>query len=278
MTTPRHPPGHFYSPIPDLDQVRARRATIFDRARRELPGIELNEELQRENVAIVRSYYDELPFGDAPTAELRYGYLNDQYSYADAVCLFGVLRHLAPRRIIEVGSGHSSALMLDVDERFLGGTTELTFVEPFPERLHGLLFERDHERISLIRSGVQEVPLEVFDELEAGDVLFIDSTHVCKTGSDVNHLFFEVLPRLRVGVWVHIHDVHFPFEYPEEWVEQGYAWNEAYLLRAFLMHNQAFRIELFLTQMELQNEAWFHAEMPLCMRNPGGSIWLSRRG
>ena len=275
----RHPPGHFYSPSPDRAEVRRRRDKLFDRARTELPGIDLNLTRQEELLLAVRATYDELPFGDAPGAPpdgCRYGYANDQYSYADAICLHGLLRHIAPKRVIEVGSGHSSALMLDVRERFLDGALSLTFVEPYPERLRGLLRAGDHDHVRILEQPVQDVPLALFEELEEGDILFIDSTHVSKTGSDVNHLYLEILPLLRRGVWVHVHDVHYPFEYPEEWVEQGYAWNEAYLLRAFLAFNSAFRIQLFPTFAELFHEEWFRAEMPLCLRNPGGSLWMRR--
>ena len=272
----RHPPGHFYSPIPDPEQIWKRRLEIFDRTVTELPGVQFRQERQEELVLAVREFYDDLPFEDDPGNGLRYGYKNDQFSYADGVFLYGLLRHIKPQRVIEVGSGFSSALMLDVNEHSLGGSIDLTFIEPFPKRLNRLLTEEDRRKATLIEKPVQDVPMEVFDLLTDGDILFIDSTHVSKTGSDVNHLFFNVLPRLAVGVWVHLHDIHYPFEYPETWVEQGYAWNEAYLLRAFLMYNQTFQIQLFVTQAELQAESWFQREMPLCMKDPGGSIWLRR--
>ncbi len=224
----------------------------------------------------VRDHYGELPFRDSPGDGLRYGYANDQFSYADAIFLYGLMRHLRPRRIVEVGSGHSSTLMLDVNERFLDGAVDLTFIEPYPDRLRRLLSPADRERVTIVESPVQDVPPDLFSQLQDGDMLFIDSTHVSKTGSDVNHLLFEILPRLEVGVWVHFHDIHYPFEYPEEWVQQGYAWNEAYMLRAFLMFNASFRVQLFVTQAELFAEEWFHREMPLCLRNPGGSIWIRR--
>lgn len=275
----RHPPGHFYSPIPDRAEVGRRREVLFERRRPELPGIDLNLERQEELLRAIRTVYDDLPFDEHPSSDAsgcRYGFDNDQFSYADAICLYGLLRHLAPRRVVEVGSGHSSALMLDVRERFLHGQLELTFIEPYPERLRGLLREGDHAHVRILEQPVQDVPRAEFEALQDGDVLFIDSTHVSKTGSDVNHLYLEVLPLLARGVWVHVHDVHYPFEYPEEWVEQGYAWNEAYLLRAFLCFNSAYRIQLFPTYAQLFHEAWFRAEMPLCLRNPGGSLWMRR--
>ena len=107
-------------------------------------------------------------------------------------------------------------------------------------------------------------------------ILFIDSTHVSKIGSDVNSLLFDILPKLNRGVYVHFHDVFYPFEYPQEWVYQGLAWNEAYILRAFLQHNDAFKIVFFNTYLELFYREKFENSMPLCLKNPGGSIWLTK--
>jgi hypothetical protein len=122
---------------------------------------------------------------------------------------------------------------------------------------------------------VQDVEPEVFAALEAGDVLFVDSTHVVKAGSDVNHLILEVLPRLAEGVWIHLHDIFYPFEYPPAWVREGRAWQEAYLLRAFLTFNPRFAIRWF------QDFLWQHhgeamRRLPGVAVNPGGNIWLER--
>lgn len=269
-----YPPGHFYSPLPDPDEIRRRRATIFDRSDPVVPGVEMNLERQKELLEEFRGFYADLPFPAEREPGCRYWYRNDQYSYADAIFLFCMLRHARPRRVIEIGSGFSSAATLDTIERFLGDDVRCTFVEPFPERLLALVREGDLARHELRRQPVQDTPLELFDELAENDVLFVDSTHVAKTGSDVNHLVFRVLPRLAKGVLVHFHDVHWPFEYPEPWVLEGRGWNEAYLLHAFLMHNDAWEIVCFNTFLESFLEEWFHREMPLCLRNPGGSLWL----
>jgi hypothetical protein len=143
-------------------------------------------------------------------------------------------------------------------------------------RLRPLLRADDQTRVVLIERRVQEVPLETFAALEAGDVLFIDSSHVSKIGSDVNRLFFDILPVLRPGVHVHIHDVAGNFEYPREWYEEGRAWNEQYLLRAFLMYNRAFRIVLFTGWLFNTRHEFFRERMPLCARGGGGQIWLRK--
>jgi hypothetical protein len=105
-------------------------------------------------------------------------------------------------------------------------------------------------------------------------MLFIDSTHVCKIGSDVNFLIFEVLPRLQPGVWIHIHDIFSDFDYPSEWVKDGVAWNESYLVRAFLQFNEAFEVMLHVPHYIGRHRDWFKDNMPDCLKNEGGSLWI----
>jgi hypothetical protein len=127
----------------------------------------------------------------------------------------------------------------------------------------------------VIEKKSQEVDLEVFKQLEKGDVLFIDSTHVAKTGSDVNFILFSILPVLKKGVLIHFHDIFFPFEYPKKWVYRGNNWNETYFLRAFLMYNTNFKIKLFSHYMHRFHQDTFK-EMPLSYKNPGGNIWIEK--
>ena len=271
------PPGHYYSPIPDPVQLRERADELFFRQRHELPGIDLNFARQEELLRIFLPFYAEQPWDDQPGARCRYGFANDQFGHADALFLYFVLRHAQPRRVVEVGTGWSTCAMLDVDDLFLGGNIEIVSIDPDPSRLRARMRPGDERRVTLLEQPVQAVALDTFDALAAHDVLFIDSTHVLKTGSDVNHLMFEVLPRLRPGVWVHVHDVAFPFEYPREWVEEGRAWNEAYAWRAFLAYNAAFEIQVMNTCLEFLQPDWFRDSMPLCLKNVGGSLWLRRR-
>lgn len=269
-------PGHFYSPIPSIDEVRAREADLFGPPPPSLPGIDLRE---HEQVALAQNlarFYDELPFPRTQSPDSRYWFENQAYSYADAIYLYTMLRHLQPRRVIEAGSGFSSAAMLDTADRWLPETS-FTFIDPDTSTLDALLHPTDRERVTILRAKLQDVPLTTFEALEANDILFIDSTHVSKTGSDVNRIVFDILPRLARGVYVHVHDVFYPFEYPKEWVYEGRAWNEDYILRAFLEFNGAFDVVLFGTWL-----ARFHREllarlMPLTLENPGGSLWLTRR-
>jgi hypothetical protein len=270
------PPGHFYSPMPSLDEVRRDEQRIFPPAPRELPGIALNEAWQLAMLEQLQLYYDSQPFSAEKTPNLRYFFKNPYYSYSDAIFLHCMIRYARPRRIIEVGSGYSSCVTLDTNEIFFDNRIACTFVDPHPQRLHTLLREGDLQRIEILDRGAQEIPLDRFRALEANDILFIDSTHVAKVGSDVNYIFGEILPTLRPGVYVHLHDIFYPFEYPKEFIYEGRAWTEAYLLRAFLAFNSSYEITLFNTFLERFHRERFVSTMPLCLKDEGGSIWLRR--
>jgi hypothetical protein len=140
-----------------------------------------------------------------------------------------------------------------------------------------VLSDKDRRYIALVESGVQEVAVSKFQELEENDLLFIDSSHVSKLGSDVNYLFLEVLPKLNKGVIVHIHDIFYPFDYPFEWIQDGRSWNEAYLLRAFLTGNSQFEILLWNSWLGIKVLVWIQEHSPLFMKNTGGSIYLRRK-
>jgi predicted O-methyltransferase YrrM len=271
-----HPPGHFHSPIPAFAEIRQGDSTFFHAIPRSIAGIDMHEDDQLELLARFRDYYRTLPFKSGKAEGLRYYLDNPAYSYSDGILLYCMLRHLKPRRVIEVGSGFSSALILDTAKLFLDDALELTVIDPDPQRLLSLIEERDRNRFRLISQRLQDVEVSEFEALEANDILFIDSTHVSKLDSDVNRLFFAVLPMLASGVHVHFHDVIYPFEYPKDWFELGRAWNEAYVLRAFLQYNEKFRVVLMNTFMEHFHEDFFRESMPLCLKNPGGSIWLRK--
>ena len=270
------PPGHFSSPIPDLDEVAKDEMQIFGHFPLDIPGIDLCMSAQRELVEQFVPYYKQIPFQPHKTAGLRYFFENDSYSYSDAIFLHCMIRFLKPKRLIEVGSGYSSCVTLDTNELFFNNSIATTFIEPYPELLMSLVKEEDHGTIRIIPSRLQDVDVAEFATLKSNDILFIDSTHVSKINSDVNRIFFDILPRLAPGVHVHLHDIMYPFEYPKEWIYKGWCWNEAYLLRTFLQFNGAFRVVLMNTFMEHFEEAFFRENMPLCLKNPGGSIWIRR--
>jgi hypothetical protein len=270
------PTGHFYSPYPDQAEIDRRAEAIFDTSKDPL-GIDLRVDEQFalfDQLATLLE--DDLPFPADKGDEFRYYFDNPAYAWSDGMILHAMLRHIRPRRIVEVGSGYSSAMTLDTTERWLDGDVELVFVEPYTELLNSLLRPGDEQRVTVLEQAVQEVDLETFTSLAAGDVLFIDSTHVSKAGSDVNHLYFEVLPRLAEGVWVHVHDIFHPFEYSEAWVREGRAWQEAYVLRALLMFSDTFEIRWFQDYMWQHHRQTLEARLPLMAKNSGGNIWLQR--
>lgn len=270
-----YPPGHFYSPIPSRAEVEeAFQRKCFDRE--EYPGVRLDEAAQFALLQKFAGWSQDMPLPEKPTSGWRYHLENNSYPAGDGAILYSMLRHAQPRRIIEVGSGFSSAAMLDLNERDHGGHIEMTFIDPEMERLKRLLRRDDRGRVRLLEQRVQDVALAEFDRLEAGDVLFIDSSHVAKIGSDVNHLYFTVMPRLKPGVYVHIHDIPDHFDYPRQWYDEGRAWNEVFLLRAFLMYNRAFEVAFFAPWIVHLHLPWVRQHFPLCARGAGGQIWLRR--
>jgi predicted O-methyltransferase YrrM len=269
------PPGHFYSPIPSVAELRLNEAKIFTRPRM-IRGVDLCEQRQLQLLKELAAFYREQPFTPQAQPGRRYFFENPNYSYNDAIVLYCMIRHLRPRRIVEIGSGHSSCAMLDVNEQFFGNSIACTFIDPYPELLRDLLRDSDFPRIRILGRKVQEVGIEVFRELEPSDILFIDSSHVTKTGSDVNHIVFKILPSLREGVYVHFHDIFFPFEYPAAWVYEGRGWNEAYLLRAFLQYNRGFEMVFFNSFLMENHRDAFEAAMPMCLKVPGANLWLKK--
>jgi predicted O-methyltransferase YrrM len=269
------PAGHFYSPICDPAEITARAEQIWPAEPRAMPGIDWRESAQLELCALFAAQ-DELPLRrDQSDDESEYWELNDQFGALDARLLAAMLRHRRPARMIEIGSGYSSLISARVNRECLGRTMTFTCVEPFPRQflIDGV------DGISDLRVElVQDTPLELFDELGEGDVLFIDSSHTAKTGSDVVWLFDEVVPRLAPGVAVHLHDIFLPGDYPREWVMQGRGWNEQYLVRAFLAYNGVFRI-LLGAQFMIQRHRTalldaFGSIDPKLL--PGGSLWFER--
>jgi predicted O-methyltransferase YrrM len=272
----RFGPGHYYSPLLDIEALGPNDLALpFD-------GVEWWEHVDLRP-SEQREYYDDLlhrfpspSFSRQKTNACRYYTDNDFFGPGDAFTLSGIIKKEVPRRIIEIGSGFSSAVMLDtLDQAEIAAS--LTFIEPNPDRLSLLLSERDTARSTILTRRAQEVPLSVFDELEARDVLFIDSSHVCKIGSDVAFVLLRVLPRLRPGVLVHFHDIFYPFTYPVSWLREGRAWNESLVLRTFLMGNSMFEITAFNSYAAYSFAELFRERFPTFTENPGASLWLKKR-
>jgi hypothetical protein len=273
------PPGHFYSPIVNVAEAETHlRRVEAQGTPEEIPGINLDRE------QMVRAWHELLPFmrsapfGDNPGPGLRYGFVNPAYSWGDASVLHAMLRLNRPKKVIEIGSGWSSACTIDTVESYLSGDCELTFIEPYPQLLKELLGgTRTRTMIRILECGVQQVSLDTFESLQVGDILFIDSTHVLRTGSDVCYELFEILPRLSPGVWVHFHDMFWPFEYQRSWiVEENRSWNELYAVRAFLTDNAHWQVAMFNDYFAKLERDLIESTYPKFNRNPGGALWIQK--
>ena len=220
-------PIHYYEPLPDFRSITLDQIT----RRREFPGIDFrwNDQLALLNELV--AYREEL-------STLEFNFDNGFFSGFDAAGYYALIRHLKPRRIIEIGGGYSTQLANKA--LTINGSGALTCIEPYPERLNGA-----GPNVELIQKRVEEIDAGFFSCLAANDMLFIDSSHTVKFGSDVCYEFLEILPRLAPGVWVHVHDIFFPHDYPAEWlIDRRLALNEQYLLEAFLSFNEQFQVTL----------------------------------
>ncbi len=269
---------HFYSPIPDTAGL----SEDLWRRHSELPGVNMRE---AEQLALLSDFatryqpeYDAFPqtkSGGAP----QFYITNKSFTRVDAEIHYCLIRHFKPARIFEVGSGHSTLLAAQAalkNKAESGRNCELTACEPYPVDW----LRRGFPGLTrLVEKKIQDVPLEEFTRLEAGDILFIDSSHVVKIGSDVQYEFLEILPRLKPGVLIHIHDVFLPAEYPREWIFRKHRfWNEQYLLQAFLCFNSAFEVLWAGSYMHFRHPEALARAFASYRRDqtPPGSFWLRK--
>jgi predicted O-methyltransferase YrrM len=266
-------PGHFYSPLPKWEELAPRADVLFDQSPPSLLDVDLAPETQRGFLAAFEPYRADRLYRGEDARDVRYHSSNNMFGQKSANALHLMLRVLRPRRIVEVGSGFSSAVMLDTREHF-DADYDLTFVEPYPDRLRGLL--RASDACAIVEKPLELAPRAPFEALEDGDILFVDSSHVIKTGNDLCALFFEILPALAAGVYVHFHDVLYPFEYPLRWVEEGRAWNEAYVLRAFLANNAVWSLQFWASYLYRCHRDWIDAVPEVSA--DGSSIWIRKAG
>jgi hypothetical protein len=265
-------PVHFYQPIPDTQSLPQ---AIWDRPS-ELVGIDMNESIQldllRKHFSKFRDEYEQLP--TKPTGESgRFHFNNDLFDGTDALVAYCMVRHFQPRLIIEVGSGYSSLIIGEALTK--NRNSSVICIEPFPL---DFLRQGFPGLDSLMEKKVEEVDLEFFLQLDSGDILFIDSSHTVKIGGDVNYLFLEVLPRLKPGVIVHVHDIFFPFDYRRDWVlGELRFWTEQYLLQAFLTFNFEFEVLMGNSYLAHRHMEDFKATFTNSPWWGGGSFWMRRK-
>jgi len=271
--------NHFYDPVPD---TRTLKDELWQK-NSSLPGIDMNDEKQVELLSLFASRYKS-EYGkfslDKTSKSHEYFINNIWFGPVDAAILYCMIRHFKPGKVLEVGSGFSSyvaacALKKNKEESSLD--SELVAIDPYPNDT----LKKGFPGLSrLIWKKIQDVELNEFEELKENDILFIDSSHVVRIGSDVTYLFCEVLPRLKEGVLVHFHDIFIPAEYSKKWVMKEYKFfNEQYMLQAFLMHNDAFRVLLAGNYMYLKYPGKVKEAFSVYERNMRWSLsfWMMRK-
>jgi len=260
---------HFYSPQPTVANLTP---ALWEGPRYVNPAFTFDMEGMRALVADLTPYANEL--ADIPRISPS-GFYWDNHFFPnfDAIVYYGLCRRFRPATVLEIGSGFSTHIALRAAQQ--NGMTQVCCIEPYPTATLRVI---EDGLSKLLVQPVQDVPLEVFQDLQAGDILFVDTSHVSKLGSDLHHILFHILPALPDGILIHFHDIFLPHEYPREWVvERNWFWNEQYLLRAFLMYNEAFRVVLmnhhFLyTYPQVAEEALGGRCGPL----NGVSLWLRK--
>lgn len=234
--------NHYYQPIPDTREL----CNSLWEEPSELIGVNLNEQTQLKLLAIFverfKSEYEAFPRNKG-SIPYQYYVNNGAFESVDGEILYCMLRLLRPRKIFEIGAGYSTYLSAQALQKNMEETNiqaELIVCEPFPNKIISQGFSGLSK---LIVEKIQKIPLAEFNMLNENDVLFIDSSHMLKIGSDVQYEYLEILPRLKKGVIVHIHDIFLPAEYPKKWILNDYRfWNEQYLLQAFLSFNDSFEV------------------------------------
>jgi len=265
------PFNYYESPYPDIVEIHKKEKELFDR-NKDVLDIDFHVDRQFEIMAKMNDF--ELPAWPQEredNSRYRYYYKNRMFGKGSADALYYMLRIIEPATVIEVGSGFSTAVMLDTNEYCFKNSMKLYSIEPRADRLKALLKPADN--LEIYEKDLQEVPLEFFGMLSENDILFIDSSHVSKMNSDVNYLFFEILPRLKKGVYIHFHDMMYPFIYPEDWIYEGRAYNEMYILRAFLMNNKEYSIQLFGDMLHYKQNGRIPEKLQGCGR---GSLWIKK--
>jgi hypothetical protein len=262
------PPGHYYSPIPSRKE--------FEEATEKLiiakpVGVDLNNNQQISLMNSFTEKYSEISEW-IQDSERIFSLDNSWFFGSDAITTAFMVSWINPRTVIEIGSGHSTALLYDLKVDSPAHPFELLSIDPNIERAQSLLPD-----FRFIQKRVQDLPIDFFSALITNDILFIDSSHVLKTSSDVLFLFSEVFPVLNPGVYIHIHDVFYPFMYPESWLKGRVGFNETYALR-LILQSANFRIVYWNDYLEKSHSDIFREKLPLCINSshPTGGIWIQK--
>jgi hypothetical protein len=266
---------HYHEP-----QFRFDRGASSAARERALPGLDLNVEGQLEFLGRFRFQAELLRFPMQPTQSHEFYYQNGWFGPGDAEYLYSVVRLVKPRRVLEIGCGFSTLMIRNA----IGENRK---EEPDYDCLHTCIepYENpwlEQVGVKLVRERVETLPWGDFQGLERNDILFIDSSHVIRPGGEVLFEYLEILPRLKSGVLVHVHDVFTPFDYPDEWVrERVRLWNEQYLLEALLTGSAQFTTTGALYYLTRRFPEKMAERLPILASSmeqaKPGSFWMTKR-
>lgn len=268
----------YYEPLPDFREITPEKTLT----RRSSPAVDFDLPSQvMLQQQLGRICGEELAtLATKPESEGGYPFGNDYFSSLDAAVYYALIRHLKPTRVVEIGCGFSTRIADKAlkANRANGHPGQLICIEPYPQpRLTE--FEPD---IELIQKKVEDIPLDYFGSLGANDILFIDSSHAVRFQGDVCREFLDILPVVQPGVWIHVHDIFFPTDYPASWlIDQRFAFNEQYLLEAFLAFNPHFKTTaslrwLWMDHRETMQSVWPTGVLPPADHLGAASFWMKR--
>lgn len=264
---------HYYQPM--INPKKHLTKSLSDD--RDLPGINMNEKEQLD-LLVAFNYNEELlNFPIEKKTGTEFYYNNTAYESGDAEYLYNIIRHFKPNRIIEIGSGNSTlmarnAIAKNTLDNSLYSCDHICiepYEQPWLEKLD----------VTVIREKVELIDKEFFQSLEVNDILFIDSSHIIRPQGDVLFEYLELLPTLKSGVLVHVHDIFSPKDYKEEWILSHKLWNEQYLLEAFLTFNSEFRIIGALNFLNHNHHQELTEKCPILKMQTGrepGAFWMQR--
>ena len=267
-------PANFYSAVPTVEEVESSFEYTEDEPPYLLDSV-FGAERMRGFLAEIQQYAAEFDPPEEGDSEDPSGFfwMNATFSYSDAMASYCILRYLKPRRVLEIGSGFSTLVALQALER--NGSGEILCVEPYPQPY----LKKRTDLAELIEEPVQSLSPTFFREaLRDGDVLFIDSTHTVKLGSDCLHLYLRVLPQLTADLMIHVHDVFLPEASPKSWaLEHHIYWTEQYLLLALLIGNPDFDVCFGSNYHKVVNPGLLAKFMGGKADSGGGSFWFRKR-
>jgi len=252
-------PVHFYSPIPAIADVAADVSTKVKPCR----GLAFRGE---EQAALMAEF--SIKYGAEYVPAKNIG-----LSKADAFMLYAFIRSARPKRMIEIGSGESTRISLAAISQNIGEGFPclLTAIDPYPPPYLRNIADPNFE---LLAKRAQDVPEAFFRD---ADILFIDSSHVSKIGSDVNYEILTIIPELKAGALIHWHDIMLPQDYPRDWIERGMYWNESYLVHAFMLYNDSFRVLWAARYMQVHHADRLRSAFPYMEPSHRlSSFWIER--